>query len=52
MKNDNGLPISPPMSSPNARPKPTTTQTRLITPSAMTLWSIVETTFLKLTMPP
>ena len=41
-----------PMLSPNARLKPTTTQTRLMTPSATTLWSIVETTFLKLTMPP
>ena len=38
--------------SPNARLKPTTTQTRLMTPSATTLWSIVETTFLKPTMPP
>ena len=39
-------------SSPNARLKPTRTQSRLMTPSATTLWSIVETTFLKPTMPP
>ena len=40
------------MLSPNARLKPTTTQRTVMTPSATTLWSIVETTFLKLTMPP
>ena len=40
------------MSSPKARLNPTSTQTMLITPSATTLWSIVETTFLNPTMPP
>ena len=54
MKKESGLPINPqpPTSWPNASPKPTKTQTRLITPSAITLCSMVETTFLKLTMPP
>ena len=43
---------SRPRLSPNARLNPTATQTRLITPSAITLWSIVETTFLNPTIPP
>ena len=37
MKNVNGLPITPPMSSPNARLKPTATHKRLMTPNAITL---------------
>ena len=52
MKNVRGSPMRPPMLSPKARLKPTTTQIRLITPSAMKLWSIVEMTFLMRTMPP
>ena len=40
------------MLSPKARLKPTTIHSRLITPSATKLWSIVETTFLMRTMPP
>ena len=52
MKNVSGLPTSPPRLSPKARLKPTTTHSRLMTPSATKLWSIVETTFFKRTMPP
>ena len=48
----NGLPITPPMSSPKARLKPTTYQSTLITPNATKLCSMVEITFLGLTMPP
>ncbi len=52
IRNVIGLPITPPRLSPKARLKPTATQIRLMTPSATTLWSIVETTFFRLTIPP
>ena len=52
MKNVAGLPITPPMSSPNARLKPTTTQRMLMTIIAIKLCSIVEMTFFFWTMPP
>ena len=44
--------MMPPMLVPKARLKPTTTQTRLMTPRATMLCSIVETTFLNPTIPP
>ena len=52
MKNVPGLPTNPPIVSPNARLKPTTTQSMLITPMAMKLCSMVEITFLLFTIPP
>ena len=52
MKNVSGLPITPPMLSPNANEKPTTYQSSEMTPSAIKLWSIVEMTLRLLTMPP
>jgi hypothetical protein len=52
MKNVRGSPITPPMSSPKARLKPTTTHTMLMTIIAIRLWSIVEMTFFLRTMPP
>ena len=50
--NVKGFPITPCTSSPNARLKPKATQTRLITPRATKLCSIVEMTFRVPTMPP
>ena len=44
--------MTPPMESPNASEKPTTTHSTLTTPIAMKLCSIVEMTFLRCTMPP
>ena len=52
MKYDSGLPMTPPMLSPNDRLNPTTTHTTLTTPIAMKLCSIVDTRFLRWTMPP
>jgi hypothetical protein len=52
MKKVLGFPTTPPMLSPKARLKPTKTQRRLITPRATMLCNIVETTFLKPTIPP
>jgi hypothetical protein len=46
-----GSPIRPLMLSPKQRLKPTAIQTRVITPNAMKLWSIVEMTFFVLTIP-
>lgn len=55
IKNVSGLPNkpvpSPPILSPKAILNPINTQRRLITPSATKLYSIVEITFLYLTMP-
>ena len=55
-RNVSGLPISPvprpPMLSPKARLKPTTTQSTLTTPMAMKLCTMVEITLLPRTIPP
>jgi hypothetical protein len=42
MKKEAGFPINPPMDSPKARLKPTTSHKTLITPIAMKLCNIVE----------
>lgn len=51
-KNVAGLPMKPPMDSPNARLKPTTTHKTLTMPAATTLLIIVEITFFRCTIPP
>ena len=52
MKKVRGSPINPWKLVPKARLKPTTIHSRLITPIATKLCSIVETTFFMRTMPP
>ena len=52
IKNVNGLPITPPMSSPKQSEKPTTTHNTEINPMAMNDCSMVEITFFAPTIPP
>ena len=47
-----GLPMTWQMSLPKASPNPNTTHITLTNPMTMKLWSMVEMTFLGLTMPP
>ena len=52
IRNVNGLPITPPMSSPKQSEKPTTTHKTDIRPIAMNDCNMVEMTFFAPTMPP
>ena len=52
IKKSHGLPMMPPISSPNARPNPNTTQMTLTKPMTIKLCNIVDITFLARTMPP
>ncbi len=52
IKKVEGLPMNPPIESPNERLKPTTIYSTLITPMAIKLWSMVEIIFLVSIMPP
>jgi hypothetical protein len=47
-----GFPMKPPIESPNARLNPTTIHKILMMPMQTKLWSMVEITFLVLTIPP